>query len=470
MKKILVAIANYGEGTEFADRLIKTYRDYTRYEVQIVILSNIEKDFGSDIEVKVGLPDPNPWSLPFAHRPLFDEQQDDYDLFIYSEDDTEVTERHIDAFLEATEILPENKIAGFLRYERSPEGKVYYSTIHAHYYWDPQSITKYGNQVFARYTNDHAACFILTRDHLKKCIASGGFLIPPHEGPYDMLCSAATDPYTRCGLEKVINISKIDDFCLHHLADKYLGTIGVEKDEIDLQIKKMIELADNNETRGPIFKPQPDDLEISHLGKRFFEKERPEILENIPSDAKRLLSIGCERGLTEAALMKKGHEVTAIPIDSIIAESARHQGIQTVTADLEKALEELKGEQFDCLILNNVIAFMPYPEKIIRNYLSLLKPGGYVLTTYENYLHLSQMKQRFKGDPVALRLNTGNGFEENGMHSTNPKMVRNWLKQCGLTILEESYLLSEQDKKLSKLSMGLLQPRLGRRGVILARA
>ena len=118
--KILVAIANYGnKNMGFLNTVIKEYRSMS-YRIDIVVLSNIPKVLGPGIEVKVGLPSKNPWSLPFGHKKLFAERANDYDLFIYSEDDTLITENNIRAFLDVTRILPEHEIAGFLRYRIGP--------------------------------------------------------------------------------------------------------------------------------------------------------------------------------------------------------------------------------------------------------------------------------------------------------------------------------------------------------------
>ena len=114
--KILVVIASYGlKNQAYLRRLIDEYTSMS-YGIDIVILSNIPKELGSDIEVRVGLPAKNPWSLPFGHKKLFAERIDEYDLFIYSEDDTLIKQENIDAFLKVTKVLPENEIAGFLRY------------------------------------------------------------------------------------------------------------------------------------------------------------------------------------------------------------------------------------------------------------------------------------------------------------------------------------------------------------------
>src|ERR1700719_3961404 len=112
--KILVAIASYGTNKDsYLRQLIAEYRGMS-YHVDIVVVSNISKDLGDAVEVSVGLPAKDPWSLPFAHKRIFADRLEQYDLFIYSEDDTLITERHIENFVKATRVLKDDEIAGFL--------------------------------------------------------------------------------------------------------------------------------------------------------------------------------------------------------------------------------------------------------------------------------------------------------------------------------------------------------------------
>ena len=63
------------------------------FQVDIVVLSNLKKQLGPDIEVLVGLPNRDPWSLPFSHKKVFAERLQKYDIFVYSEDDILITEQ-----------------------------------------------------------------------------------------------------------------------------------------------------------------------------------------------------------------------------------------------------------------------------------------------------------------------------------------------------------------------------------------
>ena len=71
--KILVAITNYGASNKhYLDGLLSEYRNMS-FDYHIALMSNIEKNLGSDVEVMVGLPSKNPLTLPFAHKKLFAE-------------------------------------------------------------------------------------------------------------------------------------------------------------------------------------------------------------------------------------------------------------------------------------------------------------------------------------------------------------------------------------------------------------
>ena len=159
---------------------------------------------------EVGLPAKDPWSLPFGHKQLFAERVDDYDLFIYSEDDILITQRNVDLFLASSKTLPENMIAGFVHAETDDQGGLYFDPVHSHFHWDSQSAQSIEGDTYAYHTNEHSACYLITQDHLKRAIQSGGFLVAPHQNRYDMLCAAATDPYTQCGFKKMICLSRLE--------------------------------------------------------------------------------------------------------------------------------------------------------------------------------------------------------------------------------------------------------------------
>src|SRR4029077_9551511 len=133
------------------------------FDVDLVVLSEAPKSLGPNVEVIVGLPSRNPWTLPFAHKAIFAERADRYDLFVYSEDDIWATEANIRAFLTATPELELNEIAGFMRYEIDGSGNWLLAEPWGHYHWKPESVRQRGAYTVAEFTNEHAGFYILTQ-------------------------------------------------------------------------------------------------------------------------------------------------------------------------------------------------------------------------------------------------------------------------------------------------------------------
>src|SRR5208337_1353936 len=171
--RVLVAITSYGTKNDaYLLRILEEYRSMP-YDVDVVVLSNTRKALGADVELVVGLPSPDPWSLPFAHKRIFADRLNDYDLFIHTEDDMLITQRKVEAFLQLRKVLPEQEVPGFLRYERSEDGKINYPDVHSHFHWDPASVCSRGPYALAFLTNEQSACYVLTQDQLRRAIKSG---------------------------------------------------------------------------------------------------------------------------------------------------------------------------------------------------------------------------------------------------------------------------------------------------------
>ena len=228
--KVLVAITNYGPFRfGYLDKVIRTYQRMP-YDVDVVIHSDRPKRVPPGTRLAVGLPTPDPWSLPFAHKGLFAAHRDAYDLFVYTEDDILIEAPNLEAFLRVSADLPEGEVAGFLRYERD-DGRTYLVDAHDPYDWVPGSACTRGGYTFARFANEHSGCYALTRDQLRAALRSGGYLVGPHATFYPMRESAATDPYTRCGLTRRVCVSHLDSFLVHHLPNTYAGVLGTELGE-----------------------------------------------------------------------------------------------------------------------------------------------------------------------------------------------------------------------------------------------
>ncbi len=457
--KMLVAISNYGTANDrYRDRLLKEYLAMS-FGTDIVLMAEKVKDIPAhpNISLITGLPSRDPWSLPFLHRPLFIERQDDYDLFVYSEDDTLLTEANVNAFLEAERLLPEGMIPGFLRYEEGPDGQRYCSTMHAFYHWDVGSVAEYGGKLFGYYTNEHGALYILTRGQLKKAIASGGYTVTPHAGMYDMLVSAATDPYTMCGLKKMICLSDIQNFMLHHLPNIYSINAGrsiqniLSYNDLKKQIRAMEKLWSEGRVSERLF-PLPQNLPTREFNRVFHTKVKGGITALAGTPPKRILSIGCVDGKDERHLMDMGHSVRAVPADGIIAALASGKGVRLTSPNLDSALKELDGESFDLILLDNVLQYFQKPSELLLRLRESAGNDASAILVARNLKSVTMYRKRKVG---AARRLLGD-FSRSGICFTDLSVIRSWIKQSGMRIDSIVPVMGRKKRILNRLTLGML--------------
>jgi len=231
MVKLLVVLVNYGsEQINFLYKVVDELRTFSKYDVTIVVNSNIELDIEGVDHVNVIELDITNY-FPMTCRQVIDLEADNFDYFIFSENDHLWKEHHVDKFIEYEGILPENRIAGLIQYEEDHTGK-YYPAYHAHYDWDYNSVEEYNGKKFAHFTNVHQACFIISKSRLSKIKESKDFSQFFGNDQYSLKCKTNTDIYLHSGMKKLICISEFDKNLIHHLPNHYInGADGYRKDD-----------------------------------------------------------------------------------------------------------------------------------------------------------------------------------------------------------------------------------------------
>lgn len=429
--RMLVAIASYGaKNLQFLQKIIAEYRSMA-LQVDIVVLTNAAKDLGPGVDVRVGLPTRNPWSLPFAHKPIFAAAADRYDLFLYSEDDILITEAHIRALLRVTRHLLPDEVAGFLRYELDQEGNRWLPEIHGAFHWKPEAVRRRGPYVIGEFTNEHAACYVLTQAQLHAALRSGGFLTGPHEGRHDMLCTAATDPYTCCGLRKVVCISELDAFLVHHMSNRYAGEVGLALAQCRVQIEAQFAILKGREPASTAFETESRMLQ-REWSKIYYEPASDVVLDLIRPDERRILSVGCGAGASEIRLRDRGATVTAIPLDSIIGACVARQGIEVVAGRLEECLARLQSKRFDCVLITNLLHLRPESAPLLEQLAGLTRGGSFVICG-PNFRTLRVRAKRALRRSWYHRLRA---FDESGINVVGPRELRRALHAAGLEIRE----------------------------------
>jgi SAM-dependent methyltransferase len=279
--------------------------------------------------------------------------------------------------------------------------------------------------------------------------------VAPHAGKYDLLCTAATDPYTQCGLEKLICVSRLEDFLIHHLPNRYVGTsFGVSDSELRRQVEVLLRIGRHGQCVRSLLKTETK-LPDARYSKCFYEDLQSDLIEAIPGDARTVLSIGCGWGATEAWLTERDMRVTAVPLDVVIPGGAEEKGVEIVPGDFAEARGKLAGRQFDCLLLLNILHLVPDPVAVLASFGALLAPGGVAIATVPN---TSQVAEAFRAMRRKGRVEILRGYEETGVQVVSRRVVFGWFRSAGMRLAGFRNILGERAAKTARLTLGILDP------------
>ncbi len=255
--KILAVLVNYGdEQIDYLEKVVDQLKQFKKYEVTVIINSNIPLEIkGADKVNIIKLEDYQ--LLPLTCKTVIWENKDNYDIFIYGENDHLFLEKHVDNHLKYTEILPKNRMPGLLQYEEA-DNQFYYPGYHSGFEWNFNSVEIYGNKRFAFFKNVHQATFIVTKEQLLKVSKKIKFTELVNEDDpklisiikrgikkvfkkdlskiklYSEKCKVNTDVFLYGGMKKMICISDFNDNLIHHLPNLYIqGSKGRKKFSAD---------------------------------------------------------------------------------------------------------------------------------------------------------------------------------------------------------------------------------------------
>lgn len=458
--RILISIASYGENNDkFLDLSLQEFRKAS-YEKDIIVHSNLNKNLGNDIRCIVGLPNADPRSLVFAHRQLFIDNINNYDFFLYTEDDILITQQNIEAFLEINGMLLEHQVPGFIRYEVNQNNEKLLTDIHYNYHWLSKSVKLIKNKIFAELNNKHSGCYILTKSQLSIAIKSGNYSnFPRISAGGGVLESASADPFIDCGLEKVICLSDIDRFLVHHLPNNYVHKWGLRMCELRPQIEAMNKIANKTLINNCLLKEQTKLLTRS-FDKKYHTFCDQNVVKKIVSNPQRILSVGCGDGSTEEKLVQMGHDVTAIPLDSIISPIAKKKGIKIISLDFEQPLTTSFNHKFDYILFLETLHYVSEPEKYLKTFINLLEQDGKIIATFMS-INSSYYSRLINSEDCnfSVAVNNNNNsqyqdknydnFEVSGFNFINDyNIIGNWFKKAGFKINQIVYYPSSWKNRL----------------------
>jgi 2-polyprenyl-3-methyl-5-hydroxy-6-metoxy-1,4-benzoquinol methylase len=269
-------------------------------------------------------------------------------------------------------------------------------------------------------------------------------------------------------MKKLVCVSHLEDFCLHHLPNAYCGAIGHDSELADREIERLMSLHGTERIRGPLFET------VTMLGdpswdKKYYESSRSDVLSLIRKSVQRVLSIGCGCGSTESELVRRGIEVVGVPLDAVIQASSEARGIRVVPPCFETAIEMLRGEEFDAILFVDVLQYLPDPVSVLAKFQRFLRRDGSIVISVPNFKHPSVLRRSLSGRfPVPPR-SEKRAFSKYKLHFTDRRMLNSWLEKSCLKSLQTCHRIEQRFDRIRRITFGAMDRFLSRDIVVLTK-
>lgn len=181
----------------------------------------------------------------------------------------------------------------------------------------------------------------------------------------------------------------------------------------------------------------------------YFGNERREMLPFVPSDARRVLELGCGEGRFGALLKaRQSVEVWGVETHPEAARAAGSRLDRVVSGDVNGIWAQLPEGRFDVVVLNDVLEHLADPDACLRQVAARLEPRGLVVSSIPNVRYfrvlwdllfkakweyadhgvLDRTHLRFFTSDSIRQLYAQNGFEVVRHEGLNPsRSLKPWL-------------------------------------------
>ncbi len=196
-----------------------------------------------------------------------------------------------------------------------------------------------------------------------------------------------------------------------------------------------------------------------HRYGRMYAQPRPDLQAWVPTEAQRILDVGCATGAFGAALQARQQcHVVGIELNPELAALAAQQLALVLRQSVEDLPDAAFTEEFDCIVCGDVLEHLRDPWAVVGKLARWLKPHGRLIATVPNVGHWSIAADLLRGrwDLVPfsllcwghLRFFTRSGVEQlvrghglyvehlHGMEETLPPVGEMFLRQVSAAVDE----------------------------------
>ncbi len=127
------------------------------------------------------------------------------------------------------------------------------------------------------------------------------------------------------------------------------------------------------------------DVSSAKTKERYFNLGREEMVKFIPKNVTQVLDVGCATGNFGKAIKEKlNAEVWGIELDGEAAKLASSCLDRVLHGDIRLLFSELPNNYFDCVVFNDVLEHVDYPNEILQGIQSKLTSNGVIVASLPN--------------------------------------------------------------------------------------
>lgn len=183
---------------------------------------------------------------------------------------------------------------------------------------------------------------------------------------------------------------------------------------------------------------------------------RSDVLPHIPRRARKILEVGCGRGVTGELLRReRGATVTGVELNPVVARRAAERLDRVVQGDIEDPsldAEIVRDGRYDLVLALELFEHLAYPEGFLERAARWLAPGGMLLLSTPNVGHHAVVEDLLAGRwdylPIGLLCYTHLRF-------FTRRTLEDWLARLGFGDFELIPQLTEGSPCLEALSQGM---------------
>ena len=123
----------------------------------------------------------------------------------------------------------------------------------------------------------------------------------------------------------------------------------------------------------------------------YYGTHRSEMVQYVPSEAKRILEVGCGEGNFCRQLKTGDREVWGLEINPDAARKAEGVCDRVVVGSFEEQVAHLPERYFDCIIFNDVLEHLYDPWTTVRQVKNLLSDTWVLVTSIPNFRYISNL-------------------------------------------------------------------------------